>query len=130
WHTPTVRLYIGRPTLQSPKAGYTYPAWVMNALGGLRECIDPMIFTASKTVGMTIIDLLTKPDVLQKAQDEFNERTGGGINGDNWTAPLVDYEPPLEFRWPEYITTARGEEWVIPTTKEDREYQAKAKVKK
>ncbi|WP_144461214.1 amidohydrolase [Siminovitchia fortis] len=119
WHAPTVRLYIGRPALKSPKSGYAYPTWVMNALGGIRECIDPMIVSASKTVGMTIVDLLTQPELLEKAQDEFKERTGGGINGSKWEAPLCDYEPPIHYRWPEYVTTERGEEWVIPAMRED-----------
>ena len=115
WHAPTVRLYIGRPALKSPKPGFNYPTWVMNALGGIRECIDPMIMSASKTIGMTVIDLLTKPELLKKAQDEFKERTGGGIEGTKWEAPLCDYEPPIHFRWPEYVTTERGkDEWVIP----------------
>ena len=121
WHAPTVRLYIGRPALKSPKPGYVYPAWVMNALGGIRACIDPMIVSASKTVGMTIVDLLTKPDLLKKAQDEFKERTGGGIGGTKWQPPLCDYDPPIHYRWPEYVTTRRGrEEWVIPTDPSER----------
>lgn len=121
WHAPTVRLYIGRPTLKSPDGKFKYPDWVMNALGGFRECIDPMIFTASKTVGLTIIDLLTKPEVLKAAQKEFEERTGGGINGNKWLPPLCDYEPPIHFRWPEYITTKRAQnEWVIPAFEDDR----------
>lgn len=53
--------------------------------------------------------------MLARAQEEFRERTGGGIGGDSWVAPLSDYEPPLNFRWPEYVETARGREWVIPT---------------
>ncbi|MEN1968774.1 amidohydrolase [Lentibacillus sp. N15] len=118
WHAPTVRLYIGRPALKSPESGYAYPAWVMNALGGIRECIDPMIISASKTVGMTIIDLLTQPGLLKQAKDEFVERTGGGIGGEEWVPPLCDYEPPIHYRWPEYVTTERGEnQWVIPTIK-------------
>jgi aminobenzoyl-glutamate utilization protein B len=28
--------------------------------------------------------------------------------------PLCDCEPPIHFRWPEYVTTERGEEWWIP----------------
>lgn len=115
WHAPTVRLYIARPTLKAPAAGYKYPAWVMNALGGIRETIDPMITCASKTIGGTIIDLLTQPEILAQAQQEFKERTGGGIGGDRWLAPLCDYEPPIHFRWPEYIETERGIEWWIPT---------------
>ena len=25
-----------------------------------------------------------------------------------------DFEAPINYRWPEYVTTARGEEWWIP----------------
>ena len=121
WHAPTARFYIGRPMLNSPEAGYQYPAWVMNALGGHRDCIDPMIFCASRTIAGTLVDLLTKPEELQKAQAEFNERTGGGIGGSKWRAPLLppDIKPPIHFPWPEYISTVRGEEWWIPTGADD-----------
>lgn len=115
WHCPTVRFYIARPMLKS--AGKPYPAWAMNALGGLRPCIDPMIATAAKTIGATILDLMTSADLLARARDEWRERTGGGIGGGKWLAPLLprDFRVPLDFRWPEYVTTARGEEWWIPT---------------
>jgi aminobenzoyl-glutamate utilization protein B len=88
----------------------------MNALGGIRSCIDPMIRTAAKTVGGTIIDLMTRPDLLAAAKDEWRERTGGGIGGSKWIAPLLpkDFRVPNDFRWPEYVTTTRGEEWWIP----------------
>ncbi|MCR8922633.1 amidohydrolase [Dasania sp. GY-MA-18] len=115
WHAPTVRLYIGRPMLKSPGNGGKYPAWVMNALGGIAETIDPMIFTAGKTIAGTILDLLCKPGALEQAQQEFNERTGGGIGGSEWVAPLCDYPAPIHFRWPEYVQTERGHEWWIPT---------------
>jgi aminobenzoyl-glutamate utilization protein B len=114
WHAPTVRLYIARPTLASPEPGYKYPAWVMNALGGIRETIEPMIGCAAKTIGCTVVDLLVNHDLLAEAKQEFEERTGGGVQGSNWQAPLCDYEPPLDFRWPEYITTERGHQWWIP----------------
>jgi aminobenzoyl-glutamate utilization protein B len=115
WSCPTVRFYIARPMLKS--AGKPYPAWAMNALGGLRPCIDPMIRTAAKTIAATILDLIAKPDLLQRAQAEWRERTGGGIGGDKWIGPLLpkDFRVPLDFRWPEYVTTPRGEEWWIPT---------------
>ena len=114
WHTPTVRLYIARPTLAAPHAGYKYPPWVMNALGGIRETIEPMIDCASKTIGCTVLDLLTDADLLTAATREFEQRTGGGIGGSNWQSPLCDYDPPIDFRWPEYITTERGRQWWIP----------------
>ena len=117
WHAPTVRLYIGRPALAAPPGGGSYPDWVMNALGGLRPCIDPMIETAARTVGGTLVDLLIDPQALPAARTEFEQRTGGGIGGSQWLAPLCDYAPPLDFRWPEYVSTPRGEhEWVIPAS--------------
>lgn len=115
WHTPTVRLYIGRPALAAPPSGKKYPSWVMNALGGIPETIDPMIFCASKTIGCTIIDLLTRPEVLAQATSEFETRTGGGVGGTQWMPPLCDYKSPHNFRWPEYVQTVRGTEWWIPT---------------
>ena len=63
------------------------------------------------------LDLLAHPTILERVKAEFNERTGGGIGGAKWVAPLLprDFVPPVDLRWPEYITTARGEEWWIPT---------------
>ena len=117
WHAPTVRLHTGRPSLKSPRPGFQYPAWVRNALGGVRQCIDPGMFVAGKTIAATLVDLLTQPQELAKAQDEFNHRTGGGVGGDKWTAPLLsrEFRPPVDLRWPEYVQTPRGEEWWIPT---------------
>jgi aminobenzoyl-glutamate utilization protein B len=121
WHCPTVRFYIARPMLKAPK-GFSYPAWAMNALGGLRPCIDPMIRTAAKTIGATITDLMSNAELLRNAQGEWKHRTGGGIGGKDWIAPLLpkDFRVPLDFRWPEYVTTPRGEEWWIPTRGEER----------
>ncbi len=114
WHAPTVRLYIGRPALLAPE-GYAYPAWAMNALGGHPATIDPMTEVAAKVVAMTALDCLTDPALLAKAQAEFRDRTGGGVGGSDWLEPLCDYDPPLHFRWPEYVVTARGDDWVFPT---------------
>ena len=74
---------------------------------------------ASYLTGLDVqlIELLTDPAELEKAQNEFKERTGGGGGGSKWVAPLLssDFKPPVDLRWPEYITTERGEEWCIPT---------------
>jgi aminobenzoyl-glutamate utilization protein B len=113
WHAPTVRLYIGRPMLKGP-SGYRYPAWAMNALGGIPATIDPTTLCAAKVIGLTVLDLLTDGETLAVAKKEFEERTGGGVGGSDWLPPLCDYEPPIHFRWPEYVTTERGEEWWIP----------------
>ena len=57
------------------------------------------------------------PGELDEGAAEFDERTGGGVGGSSWVAPLLpeDFQPPIDLRWPEYVTTARGEEWWIPT---------------
>ncbi len=115
WHAPTVRLYVGRPALGARPDGIGWPAWTMNALGGLSACIDPMIAVAAKTLALTTLDLLSDGQALAAAKVEFVLRTGGGIGGSKWLAPLCDYDPPLGFRWPEYVTTRRGADWVIPS---------------
>ena len=75
------------------------------------------MFVAGKTIAATALDLLTQPDELARANAEFVERTGGGVGGSRWVAPLLprDFPAPVDLRWPEYITTVRGEEWWIPT---------------
>jgi aminobenzoyl-glutamate utilization protein B len=117
WHAPTARMWTSRAHLRAPKPGYTYPMWVFNGTGGIPCMIDPAIFTAGRTIGASIVELLTSPSELQKAQDEFRERTSGGVGGSEWVAPLLprDFRPPVDLRWPEYITTPRGEEWWLPT---------------
>lgn len=113
WHAPTSRFYVARPALRAEK-GHVYPAWVMNALGGIPATIDPMVTCASKTVALTALRLLEDKSARDAAMDEFVRRTGGGVGGSNWIAPLCDYVPPINFRWPEYATTARGRDWWIP----------------
>ncbi len=118
WHTPTARFYIARPALKAP-TGQAYPAWVMNAMGGIPATIDPMIKVAAKTLAVSALRMLEDQTARQSAMDEFNLRTGGGVGGDKWIAPLCDYDPPVHFRWPEYVTTARGRDWTIPSTMPD-----------
>ena len=91
-------------------------------MGGRPEIIDPGMFVAGKTIAATLLDLATQPDELAKAKAEFTERTGG-IGGKSWVGPLLPREivPPVDLRWPEYVTTPRGEEWTIPTPLVDGE---------
>lgn len=115
WHAPTVRLYVGRPTLQPPRPGYRYPEWTRNAMGGVPACIDPMWSKAAAVIATTLLDLLTDPAGLARARAEFDERTGGGIGGSRWVAPLLpsDFVAPIGYRWPEYVETPRGREWSV-----------------
>ena len=102
--------------LARPTPGFEYPAWAYNAMGGHRRDRRSRHVLAGKTIAGTILDLLTAPEELERAKAEFNERTGGGVGGTKWVAPLLpkDFQPPIDLRWPEYVTTARGEEWWIP----------------
>lgn len=120
WHAPTVRLLAGRPRLRPPSRGHAYPAWTYNALSGLPGAIDPGMFVAAKTMALTLVDLATEPDTLAAAQAEFRERSGGGVGGPGWVPPLLpaDFVPPVDLRWPEYVTTPRGTEWCMPTPME------------
>jgi aminobenzoyl-glutamate utilization protein B len=110
WHTPTVRLYIGRAMLNAPP-GVRYPAWAMNALGGMPATIDPTVTSAAKTVGLTLLDLVTDAGLRERAATELERRRSEAP-----IPPLCDYPPPVHFRWPEYVTTPRGTDWWIPAT--------------
>jgi aminobenzoyl-glutamate utilization protein B len=120
WYAPSARFWTSKAFPRSPYPGHVYPMWASNALGGIRSTIDPAIFLASKTLGASVVELLTEPGVLAKAQEEFRERTGGGQGGKNWVGPLFspDVDPPVDLRWPEYIDTPRGHEWWIPNQTE------------
>ncbi|MBV8913566.1 MAG: amidohydrolase, partial [Acetobacteraceae bacterium] len=119
WHCPTVRLLVGRPRLRPPSPGFTYPAWAYNALGGLPAAVDPGLFVAAKTMALTILDLIADQAALAAARAEFEQRTGGGVGGSAWVGPLLpaDFDPAIDLRWPEYVTTPRGTEWTFPTPK-------------
>jgi len=114
WHAPTARFYVARPALRAANA-QPYPAWVMNALGGIPATIDPMVTCAAKTLALSALRILEDGATRDAAMAEFIQRTGGGVGGSDWIAPLCDYDPPIHFRWPEYVTTPRGRDWWIPT---------------
>jgi aminobenzoyl-glutamate utilization protein B len=90
--------------------------WPRNALGGFPPAIDPLWYTAGRTIGATLVELMTSPAEVARARAEFIERTGGGIGGTKWVPPLLPkgFRAPVHYRWPEYVTTPRGEEWWIP----------------
>ena len=85
-------------------------------MGGVPACIDPMWSKAAQVIAVTVLDLMTKPEALEAAQAEFRERTGGGVGGTKWVAPLLpsDFKAPIGYRWPEYVQTPRGHEWSTP----------------
>ncbi|MCX7344808.1 MAG: amidohydrolase [Alphaproteobacteria bacterium] len=115
WFAPTARFYVGRAVLKAPP-GFAYPEWALNALGGIPACIDPTIATAGKTIAATILDLMLDRGTLAQAKAEFADRKAKEAD----PVPWCDYDPPLDFPWPEYVETPRGRAWWIPATAADR----------
>lgn len=115
WFAPTARFYVGRATLRAPQ-GFAYPAWAMNALGGIPSCIDPTISTAAKTISGAMIDLLTDAEALTRARDEYAQRRAAAADPGPW----CDYDPPLAFPWPGYAGDGERRQWWIPETADDR----------
>ncbi|MEC3862270.1 amidohydrolase [Mesobacterium sp. TK19101] len=105
WHVPTARFYIARPALK----GGPYPAWAMNALGGIPATIDPMVQVAARVLARSALRILTDDAARQAAWDEFVARKAEAD-----IPPLCDYDPPVGFGWPEYVDTPRGRGWHIP----------------
>ncbi|MFQ6053307.1 MAG: amidohydrolase [Candidatus Bathyarchaeia archaeon] len=125
WTAPSTRLYTATAVLRPPDPNYVYPPWVRYAMNGYPACIDPCISTAAKTIGATIVELITHPEELEKARAEFVERTGGGVGGSKWVAPLLpkDFYPPIDLPWPEYVSTVRGFEWSLTKPGPAKEYK-------
>jgi len=125
WTAPSVRFRTGNATLRPPDPNYLYPPWTRYAMNGFRACIDPGIIVAAKTIGSTMVELITNPGELRRARAEFKERTGGGVGGSKWVAPLLqkDFYPPIDLPWPEYVTTARGFEWSLTKPGPVKEYR-------
>ncbi len=108
-YAPLVRFYVSRPALQPvPEHRGPFPAWVMNAMGGIPETIAPTITTAGKTISGTFIDLLTKPELLAAAKREFDER----VAADPMPALLPkDFEAPIDLPWPDYHGSGDERRW-------------------
>ena len=125
WTAPSTRLLTANAVLRNPNPDRSLPPWVRYAMNGHSPCVDPGIITAAKTIGITIVDLLTHPVELAKAKEEFTERTGGGIGGSKWVPPLLprDFYPPIDLPWPEYVTTQRGFEWSLTKPGPEKEYK-------
>jgi len=125
WTAPSTRLYTANATLRLLDQEAVVPFWAKYAMNGYSPCVDPGIITAAKTLGATIMDLITFPELLSKAKEEFLERTGGGVGGSKWVAPLIpkDFYPPIDLPWPEYVTTQRGYEWSLTKPGPKKEYK-------
>ncbi|MCZ7643560.1 MAG: amidohydrolase [Pseudorhodoplanes sp.] len=115
WHAPTVKFLVGRARLADSNPSLE---WINVALGGLPEAIDPTIVTAAKVIASTIVELAADPASLKRSREEFNHRTGGGIGGASWIAPLMDTggPSPASFAWPDYARAGERKGWIVPVT--------------
>ncbi|GAA2234314.1 amidohydrolase [Herbiconiux moechotypicola] len=113
WHAPTVRFFTAKPLLkQVPELSH----WSNNAMNGLAEAIDPTWVYGAKIIAATALRLIDDPALLAAATEEYATRFGAAP--EEYRAPMLpaDFAPPVDLPWPEYVTTARGYEWVLPTT--------------
>ena len=114
WHAPTVRFFTARPILK--KTGLNHFYWPNNSMNGLAAAIDPCWERGGQTIATTAVQLAEDPKLLAAAKAEFEERRGRA--DERFLSPLLpeDFQPPIELPWPEYVQTARGFEWTLPTT--------------
>jgi aminobenzoyl-glutamate utilization protein B len=86
-----------------PTAAFTAATWVPGtpghswqavAAGGMT--IGPKgMAVAAKTLALSVVDLLQKPDVIQAARAEFSEKRGPNFT---YKALLGDRAPALDYR--------------------------------
>ncbi len=87
WKTPTQQFGTTMFILGAP--GHS---WQNVASGGMSIGHKSTLF-ASKVMAATILDLITRPEILQKAQEEWRRRIGGR----EYRSPLPpDLKPPLD----------------------------------
>jgi len=67
---------------------------------------------AARILTLSAIDVIETPNLIKEAWNEFHER-----KQKNDEAPLLPkgLKPPVELRWPEWVTRP-GSEWWIPST--------------
>ncbi|MGW4422451.1 hypothetical protein [Streptosporangium sp. NPDC004631] len=114
WHAPTVRFFTAKPLLNA--CGDDMNHWANNALNGLPAAIDPTWAYAGGVIAATALRLIEDGALLRRATEEFERNREAAPTG--YLEPLLprDFAPPVELPWPEYVQTARGYEWQLPTT--------------
>jgi len=87
WNTPTMEFSTATFVLGAP--GH---AWQAVACSGTSIGHKSLIF-ASKTIAGSALDLLTRPELVEKARDELSER----LQGRTYRCPIPDdIAPPLQ----------------------------------
>jgi len=87
WKAPTMEFGTATFVLGTP--GHS---WQNTAQSGMGIGHKSLLF-AAKTISASVIDLLTKPELLKKAKDEFEQRLAGRV----YKSPLPpEVKPPLD----------------------------------
>lgn len=87
WQVPTMEFTTATFVLGSP--GHS---WQNVAQGGMSIGHKSLIF-AAKTMSSSVIDLISKPDLVKSAKEEFKEKLGGRT----YRSPLPsEMKPALE----------------------------------
>jgi len=107
WHCPTARLYVSKA--MQPIPGVAYPRWASSSLCG-SGVTHRMGMCAAQILALSALDIIEKPELLKTAWKEFKER-----KAQHDEPPLLPMglKPPVELRWPEWVTRP-GDEWWIP----------------
>ena len=94
---------VGDVSYTVPTAGFDAATWVpgtaahswqATAAGGM-SIGDKGMMLAAKALSMTAVDLLTQPDLLSEARQEFERRRGANFT---YRPLLGDRDPPFDYR--------------------------------
>ena len=91
WITPIAMLNTA--CMSSGAVGHS---WAVTAAAGMSIGHKGMLH-AAKIMALAAMDVITKPEVLKQAQDEFKALTGG----QKYRCPLPDYVPAPRYEEPE-----------------------------
>ena len=109
WHAPTVRLFNMRPTSASrPTTAMNIPPGrAMRWVDCLRRSIQGCSWAQKRLPARFSICSPIRPSWRGQVRVPKPHRRRRG--GNKWVAPLLprDFDPPVDLRWPEYVTTVR-----------------------
>ncbi|GAA0971954.1 hypothetical protein GCM10009555_024240 [Acrocarpospora macrocephala] len=113
WHAPVARVFTAKPTLHA--VGDIFH-WANNTMNGIPAAIDPTWIYGGKTLALSALEYFENPELRKEAREEFLRRRDNA--DERFHSPLLpaDFKPPIDLPWPEYVETARGLSWQLPTT--------------
>lgn len=114
WAAPTVRFTTAKLCLNVIGKHMTH--WAHSAMNGYAPTIDHMWRYGGKVAAATAIGVFESPALLEAMTEEWATRRAASPK--EFLEPLLpaDFNAPIDLPWPEYHTTARGFEWMIPSS--------------